>query len=446
MKLAIVSSYDEQCALASYAKSIKNTFSKKFDVTVFDLKSAALVGNPLAHNSPAAEAPSDQICHDLADYDCVNVQLEWGLFGADLAGMQRRLLKLFNASKRLIVTLHTLNIRSSDAREWQEMETAVLESLKKRDDDHPYWVITHLSREAEAVRSVLGIDNVVDFPLVFLSRQEVQEYQKNDPTVWKESLGFKKDDVVILRFGFLASHKDSLISLKLLRLLPQNYKLAFIGGQHPRGIVPYTVSPLVKELTDYIDDYDAAALEQRNHYGAAVTTLGDRVCFLGHVSDEEFYRAAACADFITLTHLETSQGGSGSAAVALQMERPVILSFNSFFMEYEKYYKEAFSFFTMGNHYELRDKIMNFDPANVERLKICGQKYSLEKLTDVYEELYQNMLNGKGNNTGRKTNAQPAIVRQRSVPAKIFFKALGYAKRLRYLIRRMREIIRSELA
>jgi glycosyltransferase involved in cell wall biosynthesis len=445
MKLAIVSSYDEMCAIAAYAKAIEQTFRDTFDVTVLNLKSAALVGNPALHNSPAAEEHIDRICRELESFDCVNIHLEWGLFGADIASIQRRVIKLCEAGKRLILSLHTLNIRSSDGPEWQNMERAVIEALKQRSSDRPYWFITHLPREAEALRNIFGIDNVVDFPLVFLSQKEVRHYQSMDAAVWKESLGFKKDDIVILRMGYLAEHKDSLISLRSMRLLPPHYKLAFAGGQHPRGITPYAVSPLVKEITDYLDHYDEPALKERNHHGAAVTTLADRICFLGNVTDEELYRAIACADFMTITHLETSQGGSGTASIALQMERPTILSYNSFFIEYAKYYEGGFSFFTMGNHYELRDKILRFDPAQVERLKKYGKKYSLDGLAALYEKMYKDMLDGKGNNAGRPVQPLQTVAYQ-SLAYRMFFKTLGIVKRALRLIRQVRQKIKSELA
>ncbi len=402
MKLAIVSSYNEPCGIAAYAKAIEQTFKNLFDVKVIDLKSASLIGNPATHDSLAAEAYIDQLCAELESYDCVNIHLEWGIFGNSLENIQRRVIKLFQASKRLIISVHTLTIRSSDGPEWQELNRATLESLKTRSADMPYRLIAHLPRDADALRTLFGLDNVTDFPVVFLSRKEIEYYQRTDAATWKQQNGFKKDDIVILRAGYLASHKDSLISLKLLRLLPDNYKLAFVGGQHPRSIVPYSVSPLVKEITDYLDQHDEMTLKAHNP-----ATLANRVRFLGHVSDEDLYRAIACSDFITVTHLETSQGASGIGSIALQMERPVILSYNSFFIEYGKYYNDGFSYFSLGHHYELRDRILTFDPTKITKLKEYSRKFSIESLADLYQVLYQDMLQGKGNNAGRPSLLVP---------------------------------------
>jgi glycosyltransferase involved in cell wall biosynthesis len=425
MKLAIVSSYNESCAIAAYAGALEKTFKTKFDVKVIDLKSASLIGNPAIHDSPAAEAYIDQICAELASYDCVNIHLEWGIFGGSVQNIQRRVLKLFQASKCLIASVHTLNVRSSDSPEWQELNRATLEALKTRTSDMPYRLLAHLPRDAEVLRTLFGFDNVVDFPLVFLSRKEVEHYQSTDAARWKQQNGFKEDDIIILRAGYLAEHKDSLISLKLLRLLPDNYKLAFVGGQHPRTIVPYMVSPLVKEITDYLDD--DIILNENNRSGIDATTLANRVRFLGHVSDEDLYRAIACADFITVTHLETSQGSSGIGSIALQMERPVILGYNSFFIEYGKYYGEGFSYFSLGHHYELRDRILNFDLAKVERLKEHTRRYSLESMADLFQTLYDDMLKGNGNNAGR-----PSLVSKISVQRKppVVLRVARRAKRI----------------
>ncbi|WP_020175429.1 glycosyltransferase [Methyloferula stellata] len=415
MKLAIISTYGEVCGIASYARAIEKTFKHRFDVTVFDLKTAALIANEKLNETAAAEEHIDQICHMLANYDCVNIQMEWDLFGRSIEAIERRVLKLCQASKCLIITLHSLHLFVRP-KPWQDMHHRVFESLKKRSTKQPYWIITHLPREAELMRSVFAIENVTDFPVVYLSNEEVATYRQLDKTAWKKDLGFQEDDIVILRAGYLMPHKDQMVSIKSLGLLPQQYKLAFAGGEYPPIIQTNEVSALVKEATEYLDNYDEAALKARQHYGAEARTLGDRIRFLGNISDSELYTALACTDFVTITHLESGQGASGIASIALQLEQQVILSYNRLFLEYNKYYRGGFSFFTMGNHYELRDKILNFKPATKALLGDYGKKYSLDKLAELFRSIYQNMLDGKFNNAGqsitidrREVTAEPNV-------------------------------------
>ncbi|MFY9288064.1 MAG: hypothetical protein WAO98_06140 [Alphaproteobacteria bacterium] len=456
MKLAIVSSYDEPCGTATCAKAIKQDFGPDFDITIFNVKTAALIAHELTHNSAAAEAHIDHICEQLAGFECVNIHLEWGIFGRDFDIIRRRVLKLIKASKRLIITLYSLHI----ADHTHAMHQEVFEVLKARKADEPYWFITHLPREAETLRSTFGFENVTDFPIVYLSEKEVREfYARADAAAWKEKHGFKKDDIVILRAGFLAAHKDHMVSLKLMQLLPPNYKLAFIGGEHPPCIQKFTVSPVVKEINAYIDQYDEAAIRKRIETGdQRIGTLGDRIRFFGSQFDDDLYLAMCCSDFVTLTHLESGQSSSGIASIALQLERPVILSYNTFFMEYEKYYKGGFSFFTMGNHHELRDKIMTFDMAQVDRLKEYGKIYSMDNLAKLYHKIYADMTNGRINNSGRKINlsvvvpkmqaaVQPpapldAVARQQEVNRIIYgglWRLIQIAKRVRSKLRRQRD-------
>jgi glycosyltransferase involved in cell wall biosynthesis len=416
MKLAIISSYDESCGNATHTKAIEQTFKHQFNVKVFNLMTAALVAHESLHGSTAAENHIDQIAEALTQFDCVNLQLEWCLYGRDSESIKRRLIKLINSSKNIILTLHSLHADPF----WYDIQYTIFEVLKARPQSEPYWIIATLPREAEKLRSIFGIDNVGDFPLVYLSEQEVQIYKQADKSAWKESLGFQKDDIVILRAGFLVPHKDHLVSLKSLQLMPPQYKLAFAGGEHPPGMQKNTISSVVKEVTDYLDQHDAPVLAARALQGKSISTLGERVCFLGNLSDEELYTAMACADFVTVTHLESGQSASGIASIAFQLERPIILSYNRFFLEYEKYYRGGFSFFTMGNHYELRDKILNFPAGRSPLLENYGKKYSLNSLAALYQNLYEAMIEGRIHNAGRQTTlALPTLSRHTKIKRKI---------------------------
>lgn len=406
MRLAVVGSYNEACGVASYVAAIKNSFGKPFEVEVMNLKTTALVGNEALHNSEAAEAHIESICDQLENFDCVNLQLEWGIYGRRFDIIARRLIKLIKASKRIILTIHSLHI-TNDSRDAQQ---AVFQTLKSRPADRPYWFVTHLAKEADSLRRNFGIDNVDDFPVAYFSEQEVKNiYAQTDAKAWKVKLGFKEDDIVLLHAGFFAAHKDHMTPLKALQLLPQNYKLVFSGSEHPAGIQMFSISPVVTKITDYIDRYDEEALKIRNHSNQnSVPTLGDRVRFIGSLSEEDLPKAMVCADFVTITHLETGQSSSGIASMALQLERPVIVSYNRFFMEYEKYYKDGYSYSTMGNHYELRDKILNFDRAQLQKLHECGKIYSMDGLARLYQKIYDDMLAGRVVNAGREAGA-PAV-------------------------------------
>jgi len=462
MKLALISSYGEACGNATFSLAIAKTFRDKFDFRVFDLQTAALIANESLHNTPGAEEHIDRICDALKDFDCVNIQLEWGLFGRDPDTIRRRIIKLIKASHRLIISLHSLHINEHN----RLMQNAVFQALKERDNSLPYWFIVHLPRDVIKLRSIFGIENVTDYPVIHLSEKEVKDYHaRADAAMWKQRHGFNKDDFVIFRSGFMAPHKDHMVSLKALRLLPPNYKLAYGGSEPPAAIQKFVVSPIIQDITTYLDSIDDAALRERAVSGTtSAGTLGDRVRFLGMQSDEDLYLSMCCADMITITHLESGQSASGIASIALQLERPTILSYNKFFIDNEKYYRGGFSFFQIGNHYELRDKIMTFDYAQTERLKEYGKIYSIDGLAELHKKIYADMVAGRVNNSGRKSNMLAAVIdappppppssashqpqhneiaaRQQEVNRIIYavlWRAVLFAKRMRSFLRQRRD-------
>ncbi|MFY9288065.1 MAG: glycosyltransferase [Alphaproteobacteria bacterium] len=441
MKLAVIGSYNEACGVASYVSSIKNCFGAPFDVEVMDLKTTALVGHETLSDSDAAEAHIDSICKKLKHFDCVNLQFEGGLFGRSIDVIGRRLTKLFNNSQNLILTIHSLHVTDQS----RDMLHRLFQNLKNRSPDRPYWFITHLQKEADILRQTFGIDNVIDFPVTYFTEQQVKDLHSTaDAKAWKRQIGLKEDDIVVLHAGFFAAHKDHMTALKALQILPQNYKLVFAGSEHPVGIQKFSISPVVSKITDYIDQYDADVVRARNHDPrSSGTTLGDRVRFVGAPSDADLHKVMCCADIVAVTHLESGQSSSGIASMAFQLERPVILSYNIFFLEYEKYYKDGFSYFTMGNHYELRDKIMNFDMAMVSRLQEYGKTYSMDGLAKLYQKIYDDMRAGRVINRGRPV-VVVALETSRSQPIEAL--SPQYVNTnvtgIRLLIRKIRSFIR----
>src|SRR3569832_1265615 len=77
-RLAIVSSYDELCGNASYTKVLEQELSKFYDVTVLSLDVELLRQKRNKQALHHIKTLSEQ----LKEYDCVNFQLEAGLYGA----------------------------------------------------------------------------------------------------------------------------------------------------------------------------------------------------------------------------------------------------------------------------------------------------------------------------------------------------------------------------
>lgn len=388
-KLAIISSFNEYCGNATYAKTLQDGFGAHFDVDVLDLKTGSLLQLTDPHNDKLGDEHIEQLATQLRHYDLVNLHLEWGLYGGSLEQIERRLLKLISKSPNLLLTLHSLNISHPC---WVPLIERVFNAIKSA--RIPYFFITHLPRERVFLQKFFGITRAVDYPVIYLTKRRREQYIRNaDSREWKQRLGFNKNDKIIARVGFFAGHKDVITGLKALALLPPQYKLVFVGGEIPAGIRRFQIAPSVQEITSFLDHHDTTLALSRAK-GEQVSLLSDRVAFLGNVSDDDLYRAVACSDIVTLTHRESGQSASGIASIAFELQRPMVLAFNYMFMEYAKYFPNCFEFFNIGNHYELRDKILQFDLQRVEQLKKIIDVYSLDGLLSIYQSILQDFRSG----------------------------------------------------
>lgn len=376
-RLAIISSYGETCANASYAKALEEALGIKFDVEVLNLQSTSLMRLPGEDNVKTADQYIDSLCQRLKDFDLINLHLESCLYGNNLQQASERIIRLCNAAERLIVTVHKIYLDAED-KVHAKIDEEIINTIKRRADPNSYHFIVHVPREKELFKRKFGVDNVTDYPCLFMSETQRRYYKaKNNPVAWKKSIGLSSEDITIGRFGLLNDYKDHTIALKLLKILPQKYKVIYVGGAHPQNIKQRAIDPVIKDITDYLDKNP---------------DISDRVIFMGSGISDEVYHTALCnIDVVLVPHFETYQSASAVTSVALELCRPIIASYNFTFMEYAKYFPDCFEFFNMGNHYEIKYKILNFDKNKLINLEHYAQQFTLDKLVDIYSTIYSGM-------------------------------------------------------
>lgn len=376
--LAIVSSYGEYCANATYAESLRNIMSKKFDCEVFDLKTNTLMKAP---DKNIGGSYAIKIANEIKNFDIVNVHCELGLYGTDIDDCFKRLKTISESAKFLIFTIHRWEFEQNL---FDIQYKKIINCLAKEYSKRPFFIITHLEREKDAISNFFNIKNVLCYPVFYLSQEERLKYkQSEDASLWKENICSTDNAITIGVFGHFNFYKDYLTVFRALTLLPKKYKVVLFGGQHLGNIRFNEVDPTIKKMIDFIDEYD---LKNPEPYGERLT---DRIFFCGNKDNHLFYQALVNIDYVVLPYVECGQSASAVMSLSLELEKKIITSVNFNFLEYKKLFPDCFEMFNIGNHHELKNKILNYERDKQDNLKERMKDYHFEKLADIYMDCYK---------------------------------------------------------
>jgi glycosyltransferase involved in cell wall biosynthesis len=407
--LGIVSSYNTMCGNATYTHVLKQEFAKHCDVRIITVNHRLLSNtHPMA--ASAVEAHLQQICNEIAACDYVNIQFEPGLYGARPKQIAANVCRLIAAVKhQLVFTVHRLHVPPDSqlhvamlkglmgglrgvllaAKEWQSRNRgyamtmrivgALQEKLKL--DSRSVTVITHTARDQENMNLLYGLKSTIDFPVTFLSREQIVAHVSERAQIRQEVMaeyGLDPAHKHIGIFGFLSENKGHHVALDALRFLSDDYRLAIFGGQHPMSIKEYdlgamSVAPklFAANNNSYISSLVDAAqqlvsrvvqLATKDEEAAPSDSLAQhpsehRVRFLGSVDDPAFIRAIVAMDYVFVPYFETGQGGSGNASLVLELQSKAIFSRNLAFLELGRYYQSCYKFADIGNALEMAQNV-----------------------------------------------------------------------------------------
>lgn len=190
----------------------------------------------------------------------------------------------------------------------------------------------------------------------------------------REALSFKPGDKIFASIGFLSRMKGVDQAIKALTLLPDNYKLAIIGGIHPSG----GQEPLLDELSDLITHHN----------------LVDRVYVTGYVRDDDRLNALIRECDICVFPYDTKYYSYVSSAAlnnAFANRKPAIVYPTQSFTEINKS-RITVDITKSANYYELARSIksINIDDL-IEKSTQYAKEYSYEnesaKLVAIYTQL-----------------------------------------------------------
>ena len=400
-RLAIVVTGGKLCGVAAYAAALRRQLSELFDVTVFELDQYLLRNTNRSVRSMADEHIRN-ICKQIASFDAVNLQLEYGTLGQQGTDIYRRFCWLTAAASRLSVTFHTLLtpprfdrsgfIKAIFALQWRTvgrinagyrrhrlLSCGIADHLHRLQRSKQVSVIVHNRRDFSDAKYLYGMRNVFDHPLAFLTEPEVNAVLAcASRSALPMVQALPADAVLIGVFGFLNEYKGFGTAIEALHHLPPNHHLLIFGGIHPNEIAArQQIHPYISSLFSaaYIGKtvYDRLSLPRDQN--APVLTLGSehglsellgghprdlsgRIHFMGALSDNEFLTGMAICDAVVFPYLEVGQSASGPISQALELGCRIVASSTHTFLEFAEYHRDAIELFDIGNHLELAERIL----------------------------------------------------------------------------------------
>lgn len=387
-KLLIISSYHRACGIAQYVEFLELPLRQQND---FDIEIAPLPVDLLRSQSSyakqAARAEFNALLQKVERADVINIQLEPGLLGFAPTQIWNNLNAIISKSQKIIITYHTVppldgpNFHLSRRgmidylRAWRGSYVFDRLLAKIRKSPGKFHHIVQTAREAKNF-ALLGVrkDTITHQPLAFISKG-VREQMDHDDAKSKilAQMNISSSATLVGCFGFLSPYKGIEIAIKAMSALSDDHHLLVVGGLHPEGIDKGRVeTPYIQKLLKVI----------KKHRG-----LSKRVHFCGALDNEKFNQVMLACDAVVLPYAEVGQTSSGPAALALDMGRPLYCSHTKCFGELNRYQPGAVSFFEIGNHMELAEKLLLADgdsPDRINARKGYLEKYSVEHRSARY--------------------------------------------------------------
>ena len=378
-----LSTHNEECGIAIFQQNIVDGMGEErainnvfFDISPNKLK--------LLKGQDFTSAVS-KLVKQLKDFDILHIQHEYSFY------FDQQLLEIVRAAKtthkKIIFTLHTpphalgknmptIQRPGPHPRSWVQTYRSKrrrnkfilghIEPLKLAD----LLVVTSNAAKQSYASFGIPMDRMV---LVELPVPNVDASRSS--TEIAKALNKKDGDVILSTVGFIAETKGVLPAIKSLTCLPENYKLAIIGGTHPSG----QNDQFFDEACDVIRDLK----------------LQDRVYVTGYIDDDAARDALVREADIALYPYDRKYYNYVSSAAltnAIANGLPIIAYKTDTFLEANS----AVPFITFchsANYYEIARNVKSLDrKKSVELTEQYAETFSVQKQAARFAELYRQLL------------------------------------------------------
>lgn len=337
--------------------------------------------------SPAEQQQeADRLRQRLVDgkYDILHIQHEFGLYSGEEFAM------LVDAGKaagvKVVVTVHLSPALAFKFKPREGIGPRSIIHVLRQKRLHGIFVRRHIEpfRKADllitqnngATNSLVSYG--VDRSKIFQIKHPVLDTVKQSVTSTEiaEKLHKKDGDIIYSTVGFMHRFKGFEDAIRALKFLPDNYKLAIIGGMQP--------------ISDEKNIY--------NHLCDVIDTLNlkDRVYITGYVENDDTLNAMIRETDVCVYPYDNryySQVSSGALNLAFANERPVIAYPVDSFKESNDEFGQIVLTGTFA-YYELARELERLDrDKQLKAIKEYSEKYSWKSSAQQITEAYKTLTN-----------------------------------------------------
>ncbi len=451
-RVAIVSSYNEECGAAYYStRLLKHLLAAGYEVEVKRLPVSLL----RMHSPTFIRRKGDQeiarIAQEIADFDAVFLQFEPGLYGTRAKTSYARVLRLLKAAKCAVMTIHgfdrQMSSRSLTAFTGNLLRlkpgAAAMGLIEGALDPvfESFWsyvrkashvkVMTFNRGDQVLLQRYFDLRQITNYPICYFDQEEVGQVRASlDREKFLAQYGLDPKYKYFAVCGFFANYKGHLTAMKALEFLPEDWRLVLVGGEHPQALEPgRDIGGYVRQLLSFPLSVDRPSSDNsleiegglKNMLGGPVvrsdqvyrrevreklfaksefkyffptSEIAHRIHYLGQASDEEMPKFYAMLDYVVHPYMRTKEGqsGSGPATFALEFGSRALFSNAPVFREMGQYFEGAMQYFNIGNFMELADQLQRFDgfePGLAAKREIALETYNPKGMVDAYRQLIE---------------------------------------------------------
>jgi glycosyltransferase involved in cell wall biosynthesis len=381
VKVLHFSSHDEDCGVGKYQENylvgmnnVPGVYNKFFEISPYQTR--AMDANEL-------QKAMEQLAAELADFDILHIQHEFGLYWFDQFKQIVETGK--RAGKKVVVTVHlSPDFAIKPARRGGLGPRSALAYLQARKhyhrmvDEHIVplrsadMVIVHNQVTAKSLeRFGVSTDKIVQL--------EHPVYKVPEPpksTLIREKLNKQDGDIIFCITGFLHRYKGIVAAIRALKFLPSHYKLALLGG--------------VKADSDEVT-FEDAITDLIDQLG-----LHDRVYIAGFVPDDDVLNALIRECDVCIYPYDRvyyANLSSGSLSLAFANSQPVIAYPTQTLKELADFSDGAVVLTETFAYYEIARELQRLDmPKQRELSRAFAQKNAWPKAAKKLVAIYQQVV------------------------------------------------------